>query len=43
MIPSIKQEQIKFEEEITDIVQKYELNYIDAIIHYCEKRGMELS
>ena len=33
---------IKFSYEIERIVIREKINYIDAIIHYCEKEGVEL-
>ena len=32
----------KFAMEIEKIVSEEELNYIDAICHYCEKNGLEI-
>ena len=32
----------KFAMEIEKIVAEYELNYIDAIIHYCESNNLEV-
>ena len=32
----------KFAMEIEKIVSEEELNYIDAICHYCEKNGLEV-
>ena len=34
--------QQKFAMEIEKIVSEEELNYIDAICHYCEKNGLEI-
>lgn len=32
----------KFFEDITDIVWKFDISYMDAVIHYCEKNNLEI-
>lgn len=32
----------KFYKEIEALVRKHNLNYIDAVIHYCEKNEIEI-
>lgn len=32
----------KFYKEIETLVKKHKLNYIDAVIHYCEKNEIEI-
>lgn len=32
----------KFYKEIETLVKKHNLNYIDAVIHYCEKNEIEI-
>ncbi|AGS81149.1 hypothetical protein [Caulobacter phage Cr30] len=32
----------KFYEEITDLVWEFDISYIEAIVHYCEKKGLEI-
>jgi hypothetical protein len=37
-----KQEMVQFAEKIERIVQELKVNYIDAIILYCERSGLEV-
>lgn len=32
----------KFIKEIENLVTKYNLDYMDAVVHYCEKNNIEL-
>lgn len=32
----------KFYKEIETLVKKHKLNYIDAVLHYCEKNEIEI-
>lgn len=36
-----KEDVLKFEEIIEDIVWELDINYIDAILHYCEEKSIE--
>lgn len=31
-----------FYKEIEQLVRKYKLNYVDAVVHFCEKNGLEI-
>lgn len=37
-----KDEMLKFAGEIESIVEKTDYNYIEAIVEYCKKTGMEI-
>jgi len=39
---SQKEQVFEFSKIIEDIVKEHRLNYIDAIIYYCEKSGLEI-
>lgn len=32
----------KFIKEIENLVSKYDLDYMDAVVHYCEKNNIEI-
>lgn len=37
-----KQEMLQFAQHVEQIVNEYHVNYIDAILIYCDKTGLEV-
>lgn len=42
MPPAKKEELLKFQEEIEDIVWKYDITYTEAIVLFCEEHDFEI-